>query len=179
VNQRIVAALNKSGSRAVGLSGKDGALIRAKKLVSERDLGRVGEVESVNVALIHMLEKDGYIPVVSPIGLGEEGTSYNINADVVAAELARGLKAEKLIFLSDVPGLMEGEQVVSELDSDQLRVRLDRDNGAMPMRPKLEACLRALADGVSSVHLVDGRVPHNLIAELFTDRGVGTLIRRA
>jgi acetylglutamate kinase len=179
VNQRLVAALNKNGSRAIGLSGKDGGLVRAKKLITEHDLGRVGEVVSVNVGLIDILEKDGYIPVVSPVGLGEEGTSYNINADVVAAELARGLRAEKLIFLSDVPGLLDGDQVVSELDSDQLKARLELDTITGGMRPKLEASLRALADGVQFVHLVDGRVPHNLIAELFTDRGVGTLIRRS
>lgn len=179
VNQRLVAALNKKGSHAVGLSGKDGGLIRARKLISERDLGRVGEVVAVNVSLINMLEEDGYIPVISPVGLGEEGTAYNINADVVAAELARGIRAEKLIFLSDVPGLLEGDQVLSEVDSDQLKARLDREDIPSAMRPKLEACLRALADGVSSVHLVDGRVQHNLIAELFTDRGVGTLIRPA
>lgn len=179
VNQRLVAALNRAGSRAVGLSGKDGGLIRARKLVTERDLGLVGDIVSVNVSLIDMLEKDGYIPVISPIGLGEEGTSYNINADVVAAELARGLKAAKLIFLSDVPGLLEGDVVVSELDSDQLKARLDRNDIHGGMRPKLEASLKALAGGVGSVHLVDGRVQHNLIAELFTDRGVGTLIRNS
>lgn len=180
VNQRIVAALNKTGSRAVGLSGKDGGLIRAKKWEQgDRDLGRVGEVVSVNTSLIDMLEKDGYIPVISPVGLGEQGTSYNLSADVVAAELARGLRAEKLVFLSDEPGLLDAGQVISELDSDQLKARIDRGELGAGLRPKLDACLRALANGVSSVHLVDGRVPHNLIAELFTERGVGTLIRRA
>jgi acetylglutamate kinase len=180
VNQRMVAALNKSGSRAVGLSGKDGGLIRAKKWShSDRDLGRVGEVVSVNTSLIEMLEKDGYIPVVSPVGLGEQGTAYNISADVVAAELARGLRAEKLVFLSDEPGLFDAGQIISEIDSDQLKARIDRGDLGSNMRPKLDACLRALAHGVASVHLVDGRVPHNLIAELFTERGVGTLIRRA
>lgn len=179
VNQRLVAALNKGGSRAVGLSGKDGALLRAKKLVKEQDLGRVGEVVSVNAALIDMLEKDGYIPVISPVGLGEDGSSYNINADAVAAEIARGLKAEKLVYLSDVPGLLEADRVVSELDSDQLKARLERGDITGGMRPKMEAALRALAGGIGSVHLVDGRVPHNLIAELFTDHGVGTLIRPA
>lgn len=179
VNQRIVAALNRTGSVAVGLSGKDGGLIRAKKLVTGRDLGRVGEVVSVNTGLIDMLERDGYIPVISPVGLGEDGGGYNINADTVAAEIARGLRAEKLVFLSDVPGLMEGDRVISELDSDHLKVRLERGDITGGMRPKMEATLRALADGVASVHLVDGRVPHNLIAELFTDHGVGTLIRPA
>lgn len=182
VNQRIVAALNKNGSRAVGLSGKDGGLIRARKWPQTsdgRDLGRVGEVVSVNTSLIDMLEKDGYIPVISPVGLGEQGTAYNLSSDVVAAELARGLKAEKLVFLADEPGLLDAGQVISELDSDQLKARLDRGELNSALRPKLDACLRALGHGVSYVHLVDGRVPHNLIAELFTEHGVGTLIRRA
>ncbi len=182
VNQRIVAALNKNGSRAVGLSGKDGGLIRARKWPQStegRDLGRVGEVVSVNTSLIDMLEKDGYIPVISPVGLGELGTAYNLSSDVVAAELARGLRAEKLVFLADEPGLLDAGQVISELDSDQLKARLDRGELNPALRPKLDACLRALGHGVSYVHLVDGRVPHNLIAELFTEHGVGTLIRRA
>jgi acetylglutamate kinase len=179
VNQRIVAALNRQGSRAVGLSGKDGGLIRATKLDAARDLGRVGRVEAVDPTLIDLLEKDGYIPVISPVALGEEGTAYNLNADTAAAEVARALAAEKLIFLSDGPGLLEDDRVVSELTSDQLKLRLERGEVKPGMRPKLEAALTALAGGVGSVHLVDGRVQHNLIAELFTDRGVGTLIRPA
>lgn len=179
VNQRLVATLNRTGSRAVGLSGKDGGLIRAKKKLSEPDLGQVGEVEHIDPRLIDMLEKDGYVPVVSPVALGEGGISYNVNADVVASELAAALKAEKLIFLSDVAGLLDGEDVVSELTSDQLKRKLDDGSVTGGMKPKLGSALRALAAGCASVHLVDGRVQHNLIAELFTDRGVGTLIRRA
>jgi acetylglutamate kinase len=178
VNQRIVAALNRNGRRGVGLSGKDGGLIRARKMSGERDLGQVGEVVAVDTALIDMLERDGYVPVISPIGLGEDGVSYNINADVVAAELAVALKAPKLIYLSDVPGLLDGEQVVSELNADQLKARIERGDVKGGMLPKLKAALSALRGGVEFVHLVDGRVPHNLIAELFTDRGVGTLIRQ-
>lgn len=178
VNQRLVAALNQKGASAVGLSGKDGGLIRARKLVSERDLGQVGEVEAIDPSLIDLLEGRGYVPVVSPVGLGENGAAFNINADVVAARLASAMGAAKLIYLSDVPGLMEGDDVVSELDGDQLKARLDRGEITGGMKPKLEAALQALRQGVASVHLVDGRVPHNLIAELFTDRGVGTLIRQ-
>ena len=177
VNQRLVAALNRIDSRAVGLSGKDGGLIRARKVRGDRDLGRVGEIESIDTALVERLEKDGYVPVISPIGLGEGGLTYGLDADVAAAELARALKAEKLIFLGDVPGLLEGDKVVSELNGDQLKARLDRGEFSGNMRTKLEAVLAALRGGVRSVHLVDGRVAHNLIAELFTDRGVGTLIR--
>lgn len=179
VNQRIVAALNMAGSRAVGLSGKDGGLIRARKMPGERDMGQVGEVESIDPRLVDMLEADGYIPVISPVGLGADGLAYNLNADVVAAELAAALSARKLIFLSDVAGLLEGEQVVSELNGDQLKRRLDAGQITGAMNPKLQAALRALRGGLSSVHLVDGRVKHNLIAELFTDTGVGTLIRHA
>jgi acetylglutamate kinase len=181
VNQRIVAALNRRGTKGVGLSGKDGGLIRAKKYVApnDRDLGQVGEVASMNTALIDMLERDGYIPVISPVGLGEDGTAYNINADVVAAELALSLRAEKLIYLSDVPGLLDGETVVSELHGDALKARIDRGEITGGMLVKMQASLRALGAGVKRVHLVDGRVSHNLIAELFTDTGVGTLIREA
>lgn len=179
VNQRLVAALNRKGRRGVGLSGKDGGLLRAKKLVTERDLGLVGEVVGVNTDLVDMLERDGYVPVISPIGLGEDGVAYNINADVVAAELAVALKAPKLIYLSDVPGLLDGDQVVSELDADGLKARIDRGDVTGGMLPKLKAALAALGGGVPFVHLVDGRVPHNLIAELFTDRGVGTLIHQS
>ena len=179
VNQRLVAAFNRAGQSAVGLSGKDGGLIRARRVVSERDLGQVGEVESVDVALLNILERDGYVPVISPVGLGSDGETYNLNSDVAAAELARGFGASKLIFLGDEPGLTEGDEVVSELTSDQLKRRIDRGAVTDQMMTKLQSALRALASGISSVHLVDGRVPHNLIAELFTDTGVGTLIRRA
>jgi len=177
VNQRLVAALNRRGRRGVGLSGKDGGLIRAKKLQGEKDLGQVGEVVHIDTALIEMLERDGYVPVISPIGLGEDGMAYNINADIVAAEMAVALKAPKLIYMSDVPGLLDGDQVVSELDADQLKIRIERGDITGGMLPKLKAALVALRGGVEFVHLVDGRVPHNLVAELFTDRGVGTLIR--
>ena len=179
VNQRLVAALNRDGARAVGLSGKDGGLIRARKLRSDRDLGQVGEVDRVDPSLIDLLEARGYVPVVSPVGLGDDGLAFNINADVVAARLASALGAAKLIYLSDVPGLLDGTEVVSELDGDQLKARLERGDITGGMKPKLEAALDALRQGVASVHLVDGRVPHNLIAELFTDRGVGTLIRQS
>ena len=179
VNQRLVAALNRAGTQGVGLSGKDGGLLRARKLESHKDLGQVGEVVSVETSLINMLLEDGRVPVVSPVGLGEDGLAYNINADVVAAELSAALGASKLIFLSDVPGFLEDDQVVSEMDADALKARIDRGEVTGGMLPKLQAALRALRAGVISVHLVDGRVPHNLIAELFTDRGVGTLIHKS
>ncbi len=179
VNQGLVAALNRTTSKGVGVSGKDGSLLRARKVAHARDLGRVGEVAKIDTGLIDMLIEAGRIPVVSPIGLGDDGIAYNINADVVAAELAAAAGATKLIFLSDVPGFLEDGKVVPEMTGDQLKARIDRGEVKGGMLPKLQAALRALAAGVESVHLVDGRVPHNLIAELFTDRGVGTLIRRS
>ena len=126
-----------------------------------------------------MLLEDGRIPVISPVGLGDDGIAYNINADVVAAELASALNAEKLIFMSDVPGFLEQGKVVPELSGDQLKVRINRGEVTGGMLPKLQAALNSLKNGVHKVHLVDGRVPHNLIAELFTDRGVGTLIQKS
>ncbi|MEM9115540.1 MAG: bifunctional glutamate N-acetyltransferase/amino-acid acetyltransferase ArgJ [Myxococcota bacterium] len=178
VNQRLVAALNRGGSHAVGLSGKDGGLLRARPIDPER-LGRVGEVSAVDPRVLELLEQQGYVPVVSPVALAEDGDTLNVNADVVAAHVAAAVGAQKLIYLSDVPGLLDGEEVVSELDGDQLKLRLESGSITGGMKPKLESALWALRAGVSSVHLVDGRVPHNLIAELFTDRGVGTLIRRS
>lgn len=179
VNQRLVTALNREGARAVGLSGKDGGLLRARPHESAETLGNVGEVDTVDPRLLEMLEDAGYIPVVSPVGLGPEGSTLNLNSDVVAAELAAAIGASKLIFLFDRAGLMEGDQVLSELHGDQLKRRLDAGQITGFMYPKLQAALRALRGGLQSVHLVDGRVRHNLIAELFTDRGVGTLIRQA
>lgn len=181
VNQRLVAALNDQGASAVGLSGRDGGLIKAKKIEarSGRDLGQVGRVESIDTSLIDILEREGYVPVISPVGQGDRGVSFNINADVVAARIASEARALKLIYLSDVPGLMLSDRVISELDADQLRAELDGGAITGGMKPKLESALEALRSGVASVHLVDGRIPHNLIAELFTDKGVGTLIRRS
>ncbi len=169
VNQRLVAALNRKGSRAVGLSGKDGGLMRAPG----------GELASIDPRLIDMLEKDGYVPVISPVGLGEEGLAHQLDADIVAAEIARAIEAEKLIYLSDVAGIMEEEGLLTELSSDQAKLWVEQGEITGGMRGTVAAALSALAGGVERVHLVDGRVPHNLIAELFTDRGVGTLIRRA
>jgi len=179
VNQRLVAAINHRCDKGVGLSGKDGSLLRARQFESAQKLGRVGQVHSINTSLIEMLLEDGRIPVISPVGLGDDGIAYNINADVVAAELASALNAEKLIFMSDVPGFLEQGKVVPELSGDQLKVRINRGEVTGGMLPKLQAALNSLKNGVHKVHLVDGRVPHNLIAELFTDRGVGTLIQKS
>jgi len=178
INKDLVAMLNREDGHAVGVSGKDGALLRAKKLVSEsgRDLGQVGEVTKVNVGFLEMLLGQGYVPIVSPIGLGDDGQSYNINADTVASEIASALRAPKLIFLTDVAGILDGGELVSDLTAASLQARIDSGTISGGMTAKSRSILKALSAGVQRVHIIDGRTPHSVIAELFTDRGVGTLI---
>jgi acetylglutamate kinase len=178
INTELVAMLNREGDHAVGVSGKDGALLRARKLRGDdgRDLGQVGEVMRVNSDFLNLLLSQGYTPVISPIGIGEDGQSYNINADSVAAEVASALKAEKLIYLSDVAGLLRAGELVEEASSQQLKALLDDGTIEGGMKVKMKSVLKAVAAGVERVHLIDGRAPHSIIAELFTDKGVGTLI---
>jgi acetylglutamate kinase len=183
VNQELVALLNARDASAVGLSGKDGQLIRGRKLVHEsgRDLGHVGEVTEVNREFLRMLLKSSYVPVISPIGLGEEGGSLSINADEVASAVAVALGAKKLIYLTDVPGLLESSpdgQLIRQIGSADLRRRIEAGAITGGMKHKAVAILKALEGGVEKVHILDGRTPHTVIAELFTDRGVGTLVYR-
>jgi acetylglutamate kinase len=180
INTEIVSLLNQSSAHAVGVSGKDAGLLRARKLVGEggRDLGMVGEVTHVNQELLEVLLEKHYVPVVSPVGLGEDGEGYNINADAAAAEIAIALKAEKLIYLTDVAGVMENGELVSELSASELRAKIESGVIRGGMIAKAKSVLRAIEGGVQSVHILDGRAPHSVIAELFTDRGVGTLVRR-
>jgi acetylglutamate kinase len=180
INTEIVSLLNQSSSHAVGLSGKDAGLLRARKLVGEggRDLGMVGEVTHVNREILDMLLDKKYVPVVSPVGLGEDGEGYNINADAAAAEIAVALRAEKLIYLTDVPGIMEKGELVSEITASELTRKIADGVIRGGMVAKAKSVLRAIEGGVESVHILDGRTPHSVIAELFTDRGVGTLVRR-
>jgi acetylglutamate kinase len=165
----------------MGLSGKDGRLLQARKQVArpgKPDLGLVGDVEAVNPDVLDMCLDKGYIPVVSPIGAGLDGTTYNINADVAAAEIALAVKARKLIYLTDVPGILdENGRLLSELRTADLRGRL-QPGGAVKggMQVKAVAILRALEGGVEAVHVVDGRAPHSVVVELFTEKGVGTLV---
>jgi len=179
INTELVTQLNRKGAHAVGLSGKDAALLRAKKLTRDdgRDLGQIGELTAVNSAFLETLLAQGYIPVISPVGLGADGESYQLDADEVASHVARALAVDKLIYLSDVPGIMEDGELVSELTAAQLRGKLTSGVVTAGMASKAEAALAALAGGVRAVHLLDGRTPHNLIAELFTDTGVGTIVR--
>jgi glutamate N-acetyltransferase / amino-acid N-acetyltransferase/acetylglutamate kinase len=180
INTELVSLLNQSSAHAVGVSGKDAGLLRARKLVGEngRDLGMVGEVTHVNQELLEVLLDKHYVPVVSPVGLGEDGEGYNINADSAAAEIAIALKAEKLIYLTDVAGIMENGELVSELTATELRAKIAGGVVRGGMVAKAKSVLRAIEGGVASVHILDGRAAHSVIAELFTDRGVGTLVRR-
>jgi acetylglutamate kinase len=179
INTEIVGLLNTLGGNAIGLSGKDGRLLMATKLQpapGKPDLGFVGEIESVNSELLDMFLDRGYIPVISPVGFGADGASYNINADVAAGEIAGACRAERLIFLTDVAGILDAQgNLISELGAADLEAQLGKAiKGGMHV--KAQAILTALADGVKAVHIVDGRVPHSVVAELFTDRGVGTLV---
>jgi acetylglutamate kinase len=178
INSEIVTLLNRDGAHAVGVSGKDGALLRAKKLVSDNghDLGQVGEITEVNTEFLRMLLNQGYLPVISPVGLGQDGSSYNINADDAAAAVASALHADKLIYLTDVPGILDGGELLSELTADQLQAKLGLSMITGGMRAKAEAIIKTVRSGVARVHVVDGRMPHSVIGELFTDRGVGTLV---
>lgn len=174
VSPDLVATINRLGGQAVGMSGEDGPCIIAEPL--DPELGLVGRVVQVNPEPITALLQRRYIPVVASIGLGYDGQSYNINADTVAAELAVALDAAKLILLTDVPGVLNAEgQVVSELSRADARRMIDRGEVGGGMIPKLEACLRSL-DAVPLAHVIDGRQPHSLLLELFTESGIGTMV---
>jgi acetylglutamate kinase len=190
INKEIVSLINRHGGRAVGLSGKDGGLIRAQKQVTKKkpapetgveeivDLGLVGEVTSVDPAVIEGLDKSGFIPVVSPIGAGPNGETLNINADFVASSIAAALRAEKLMLLTDVPGLLDKKgKVISTIKKAQIDKLVKGGTISGGMLPKVMACLNAISNGVGKTHIVDGRVPHCLLLEIFTKEGVGTEIR--
>ena len=178
INTELVTLLNQEGAaHAVGVSGKDGGLIRARKLVTEgRDLGQVGEVTRINKDFLEMLLSQGYVPIISPVGLGEDGQSYNINADTVAAEIAVAVGAQKLIYLSDVPGIMKAGELIGQLHPPDLEALIADGTIVGGMIAKARSILTVLARGVPNVHLLDGRVPHSIIGELFTDKGVGSWI---
>ncbi|MDX2022674.1 MAG: acetylglutamate kinase [Deltaproteobacteria bacterium] len=182
VNTEIVGLLNTLGATAVGLSGKDAKLLQARKMATapgKRDLGFVGEIEQVNADILEMFADRKYLPVVSPVGLGNDGASYNINADVAAAAIAVATKAKKLIFLTDVAGILdENRQLITEISADELRKKLQEGSNVKGgMQVKAQAILTALEGGVQEVHVVDGRAPHSVVVELFTEKGVGTLVR--
>ncbi|MDE2610362.1 MAG: acetylglutamate kinase [Burkholderiales bacterium] len=186
VQQDIVMLINQYGGQAVGLTGKDGGLIHASKMMlPDRDragefidIGFVGEVESINPAVVRALQDDAFIPVISPIGLGDDGQSYNINADLVAGKLASVLSAEKLMLLTNVQGVMDRDgHVLTGLASAQVDALIADGTIADGMLPKVRCALDAVRSGVKSSVIVDGRVEHAVLLELFTDEGIGTLIR--
>ncbi|MCB1774877.1 MAG: acetylglutamate kinase [Gammaproteobacteria bacterium] len=190
VNKDIVNLINRHGGSAVGLTGKDGDLIRARKLSLTRenpqaqapeiiDIGHVGEVQSIDAAVVDMLVHGNFIPVVAPIGVGEDGRSYNINADLVAGKMAEVLNAEKLILLTNTKGLLDRDgKLLTGLSLETVNNLIADGTISGGMLPKIGCALDAVRAGVNSAHIIDGRVPHAVLVELFTDQGVGTLISR-
>jgi len=178
VNKEIVQAINRAGGRAVGLTGKDGGLLRARPLRRDGvDLGLVGEVARVDPDIIRLLDQGDFIPVVAPIGVGSLGESYNINADLVAGALAATLNAEKLILMTNVAGVLDQDgQLRTRLEAAEVDRMVADGRIYGGMLPKIQCCLDAVAAGVHAAHIIDGRVPHALLLEIFTDAGVGTLI---
>ena len=191
VNKEIVSLINQQGGKAIGLSGKDAHLIIAKKLkLTKRrgkgekpeviDIGMVGEVKAINPRVIEALEKENFIPVIAPIGVGDEGETYNINADLVAGKIAGALKAEKFILLTDVKGVMdEKRRLIPTLDTKQAKRFITQKVISSGMIPKVNCCLGALEEGVAKTHIIDGRVEHAILLEIFTDVGIGTEICKA
>ena len=192
INKEIVTLLNQHGARAVGLTGKDGGLILSKPLTakawaeslstepdgsSDEDFGLVGEVQSVNPHLLVKLQEDNFIPVIAPIGTDRAGNTYNINADLVAGAVAAALKAEKLLVLTDVKGIRDAKgRHVSTLSRKDMQRMVKRGTINEGMLPKVHACLMALDGGVRKAHIIDGRMPHAVLLEIFTDKGIGTEI---
>ena len=178
VNKEIVALINQHGGRAIGVTGKDDGLIRARKLPAKQDLGFVGEVAAVRPDAIRHLEEGGFIPVIAPIGVDEHGQSYNINADLVAGKIATVLKAEKLILLTNTAGVLDASgKVLTGLSYQQVDDLIEKKIISGGMLPKISTALDAVKGGVRTAHIIDGRVQHAVLLELFTDEGVGTLIR--
>jgi acetylglutamate kinase len=188
VNKEIVTSINRNGGRAIGVTGKDGQLIRAHKLKVTRhspeldapeiiDIGHVGEVDQIDTQVLQIFLDSDFIPVIAPIGVGEDGSAYNINADLVAGKLAQVLKAEKLMLLTNVAGLMDRQgQILTGMTTRQVDELVANGTITGGMLPKIRCALEAVKSGVTSAHIIDGRVPHAVLLETFTDEGMGTLI---
>lgn len=178
INKEIVSMINQHGGKAVGLSGKDGKMLVAQQ--RDPQLGFVGDIKEINPDIIHQLAKEGYIPVIAPIGAGSNGESFNINADSVAGELAAALKASKLIMLTDVKGIMadpkDEKSLISILEINQAQSLIRDGSINKGMIPKVEACINALHHGVKRTHILDGRIPHAILLEIFTNKGIGTMV---
>ncbi len=186
VNKEIVNLINQHGGKAVGLTGKDGNFIRAKKLMMENkdapgdliDIGQVGDIVSIDPSLIALLDTGAFIPVIAPIGVGSEGETYNINADVVAGKIAEVLKAEKLVLLTNTPGVLDQSgKLITGITPKQIDDMVADGTLSGGMLPKISSALDAARSGVKGVHIIDGRVEHALLLEILTDEGVGTLIK--
>jgi acetylglutamate kinase len=180
VNREIVALIEQGGGRAIGLTGVDGGMIQVtRRLIDDRDLGRVGRVVSVDSAPIAAVAEAGFVPVIAPIGVDADGVTHNVNADEAAGAIARALEAEKLILLTDVEGVKDSEgRVMNQLAAEEARKHIEVGTIREGMIPKVECCIEALEGGVASTPIVDGRVLHAILLEIFTDGGVGTLLTR-
>ena len=183
VNKEIVASIHRNGGRAIGITGKDGQLIQARKLggvwggEDQPDIGQVGEVASIDTDILSMLSDSDYIPVIAPVAGSEDGSTYNINADPVAGKLAEVLRAEKLMLLTNVAGLLDADgKTLTGLSSDQVEALIQSNVIQGGMLPKVQCALDAVKSGVNSAHIIDGRVPHAALLEIFSDEGIGTLI---
>jgi acetylglutamate kinase len=186
VQQDIVMMINQFGGQAVGLTGKDGGLIKAKKLLmpdkddptKQIDIGFVGEISSINPAVVRALQDDAFIPVISPIGFGEDGRAYNINADLVAGKMAEILHAEKLVMMTNIPGVMNSKgELLTDLSAKEIDALFADGTISGGMLPKISSALDAARSGVNSVHIIDGRIEHSLLLEILTEQAFGTMIR--
>lgn len=184
INKDIVSKLNCMGGKAIGLSGKDANLIEVIKKVpiDGVDLGFVGEITNINIQLLELLAKDQYIPVIAPVGVGPNGESYNINADTVAGEIAAALKAEKLIFLTDIDGIRrvpdDATSLISAISINEIYDLIEKKIIQGGMIPKVRGCIKAIEKGVNRTHILDGTIPHPILLEIFTDKGIGTMVTR-
>lgn len=180
VNKEIVAGINASGGKAIGISGKDGKLIMATPAEDSERMGFVGRVGQINPEIITTIIENGYIPVIAPIGMDEQRNSYNINADLVAAAIAVAMKADKLVLLTDVPGLLKDpkdpDTLISVLKTSEVVKYIEQGVISGGMTPKVQCCVEAVTGGVGRTHIVDGRVPHSILLEVFTRQGVGTMV---
>lgn len=179
VNKELVSLINRAGASAVGLCGKDGNLIQARP-VGKEGVGYVGEVANINIGLIESLVSNGYVPIISSVASDENGQAYNINADTVAGEIAAALDAEKLILLTDTPGILydyhDPSTLLKKMDIQKARELIEQEIVSGGMIPKVKCCVRSLAQGVRAAHILDGRLPHSLLLEILTDEGTGSMI---
>ena len=180
INKEIVSLINELGGQAIGISGKDGKLLKAEKDTSSGDIGYVGNIVDVNIDVIKMMLEKGYIPVIAPVSFGDDGKTYNVNADTAAGKIAEALKAEKLILLTDVEGILSNindkSSLISRMDLEHAEELMSSGGINGGMIPKLKCCVKAVENGVKRAHIIDGRLTHSLLLEIFTDEGIGTMI---